>query len=90
MRKILCIGSYIVSGVLLCAVPAAAKYSHHHVDNATAIAMLVAAWCFYHLAEYFGTVATVVLARRSDAPIDSRPSVRTPRTLALRRAAWVD
>lgn len=54
-RKSLCIVSYALSAVVLCAVPVAAMLEQRASDGGR-IAILVVAWCFYHLAEYAGTV----------------------------------
>ena len=54
-RKMLSIVSYILSALILCAVPAAALIERR-VSNGVAISLLVAAWCCYHLAEFAGTV----------------------------------
>jgi len=54
-RKSLCIVSYLLSAAILCVVPAAAV-AQQHFTAATGVALLVAAWCSYHVAEYAGTV----------------------------------
>jgi MFS family permease len=55
-RKGVCIGAYIVSGLLLCLVPSVALLERQ-TANSFAVGTLVGAWCAYHLAEYVGTVA---------------------------------
>jgi Na+/melibiose symporter-like transporter len=55
-RKLLCILSYALSGVILCTVPLAAAFEGR-APAGIAIAVLVLAWCLYHLAEFCGTVA---------------------------------
>lgn len=54
-RKALCLASYALSAAILCAVPAAVLVQRQSSAGA-AIAVLVAAWCSYHVAEYAGTV----------------------------------
>jgi MFS family permease len=54
-RKMLCILSYALSSLILCTVPAAAALAGR-VPAALAIAVLVTAWCLYHLTEFCGTV----------------------------------
>jgi MFS family permease len=54
-RKALCIAAYVLSAVILCAVPAAVLIQRQFSAGA-AIGVLVAAWCCYHVAEYAGTV----------------------------------
>ncbi len=55
-RKGICLGAYVLSAVVLCTVPAVAMFDGDTADR-FGVAMLVAAWCAYHLAEYVGTVA---------------------------------
>jgi MFS family permease len=54
-RKALCVVSYALSSLILCTVPVAAAVEDH-ASAGVAIAVLVAAWCLYHLAEFCGTV----------------------------------
>ncbi len=54
-RKRLCILSYALSSVILCTVPAAAAFEGR-VPAGAAIAVLVSAWCLYHLTEFCGTI----------------------------------
>jgi MFS family permease len=55
-RKAVCLTAYGLSAVFLCVVPAVARL-HGSIADRYAVAMLVIAWCAYHLAEYVGTVA---------------------------------
>lgn len=55
-RKGVCIGAYLTSAVLLCAVPLIAA-SDQMFSGARGIAALVVIWCIYHLLEYVGTVS---------------------------------
>lgn len=55
-RKGLCVVSYALSAVVLCIVPATAVLAKR-IRPGGAIAMLVGAWCVYHVAEYAGTVS---------------------------------
>jgi MFS family permease len=55
-RKALCIAAFFFSSVVLCGVPLVAA-NQNRLSAGVAIALLVLAWCFYHLAEYFGTVS---------------------------------
>jgi MFS family permease len=54
-RKSLCVISYALSAVFLCVIPLAATLEGR-VVNGQAIAVLITAWCLYHIAEYCGTV----------------------------------
>lgn len=55
-RKRLCVLSYAMSAIVLCVVPAAALLERR-IANSDVIAVLVTAWCLYHLTEYAGTIA---------------------------------
>jgi MFS family permease len=55
-RKFVCISAYVTSSVVLCCVPAVAAL-HDRINGRVVIALFVASWCLYHLAEYVGTVA---------------------------------
>ena len=55
-RKAICMTAYAASAVVLCAVPVV-TVTAQHVSPSPALALLVAAWCVYHLLEYVGTVA---------------------------------
>ena len=54
-RKLLCLVSYALSSLILCTVPAAAALEGR-APAGVSIAVLVIAWCLYHLAEFSGTV----------------------------------
>lgn len=54
-RKLLCILSYAFSSLILCTVPVAAAFEGR-ASAGVAIAVLVLAWCLYHLTEFCGTV----------------------------------
>jgi hypothetical protein len=54
-RKLLCIFSYALSSFILWTVPVAAAFERR-VQAGVAIAVLVLAWCLYHLTEFCGTV----------------------------------
>jgi hypothetical protein len=54
-RKRLCVVSYFCSALFLCAIPMAATLGQR-LGSSGAIAVLVTAWCAYHVAEYCGTV----------------------------------
>ncbi len=54
-RKRLCVVSYALSALVLCVIPLAAALERRVADG-VAIAILVGAWCLYHLTEYAGTV----------------------------------
>lgn len=59
-RKAVCIGAYIASAAVLSGVPLVAitlATGGPNVSTTTAFALLVTAWCVYHLLEYVGTVA---------------------------------
>lgn len=55
-RKWLCVASYAFSAIVLCIVPATAVLEKR-VTHGIAIAVLVGAWCLYHLTEYAGTIS---------------------------------
>lgn len=55
-RKLVCTLAYLLSSVILCAVPAVAVFEKR-IDPQVAIAIFVAGWCLYHVTEYVGTVA---------------------------------
>jgi MFS family permease len=55
-RKAICIAAYLASAVVLCGVPALAV-ARSSLDARHALTLVIAAWCIYHLLEYFGTVA---------------------------------
>lgn len=54
-RKLLCIAAYVLSAAVLCIVPVVAWPGFLPGYGAT-IAVLVAAWCIYHLLEYSATI----------------------------------
>jgi hypothetical protein len=54
-RKLLCVGSYALSSLVLCLVPTAAAFEGR-ASAGVAIGVLVSAWCLYHLTEFCGTV----------------------------------
>jgi hypothetical protein len=54
-RKRLCLLSYALSSVVLCTVPVAVAFENR-APAGVAIAVLVSAWCLYHLTEFCGTV----------------------------------
>src|SRR4051812_18790403 len=54
-RKLLCLASYALSSLILCTVPAAAALEGR-ARAGVGVAVLVTAWCLYHLAEFSGTV----------------------------------
>ncbi len=54
-RKKLCLASYALSSVILWTVPLAAAFENR-APTGVAIAVLVLAWCLYHLTEFCGTV----------------------------------
>jgi MFS family permease len=55
-RKAFCIATYLASTAVLFVVPIAA-YAGLSQGTAPTIAVLVSAWCIYHLLEYSGTIA---------------------------------
>jgi MFS family permease len=55
-RKAVCLIAYAASAIVLFAVPSVAALEATAADS-IAVAVLVGAWCLYHLAEYVGTVA---------------------------------
>jgi MFS family permease len=55
-RKRFCIAAYLLSGLVLAALPAAVAPGRLP-SPAASLAALVTLWCVYHLLEYFGTVA---------------------------------
>jgi hypothetical protein len=56
-RKRFAIAAYVLSGLVLAALPAAAAAPERLGSVGAALAALVALWCGYHLLEYLGTVA---------------------------------
>src|SRR5882757_4773463 len=46
-RKTACISAYVLSSIVLCAVPLVAAL-HDRIDNRFAIGLFVGAWCLYH------------------------------------------
>lgn len=55
-RKEVCLVAFSLSSLVLCAVPIVAK-AEQRLSSPAALAILVTAWCIYHLFEYAGTVA---------------------------------
>jgi MFS family permease len=55
-RKAICIAAYLASCTMLCALPLVA-HGREYLSDGQALAVLITAWCVYHLFEYAGTVA---------------------------------
>ena len=75
-RKRLCVVSYFCSALFLCAIPTAAMFGQH-IGSGRAIAMLVAAWCSYHVTEYCGTVTLWSWLGDLTPTPNSRPAARS-------------
>lgn len=54
-RKAICVAGYLLSGLILCALPVAAAPGGW--TKSGSLLALVACWCVYHLLEYIATVA---------------------------------
>ncbi len=55
-RKAICVLAFLASAIVLCIIPAASA-ARAHLSSNEALAVLIAAWCVYHLLEYVAAVA---------------------------------